>query len=57
MRPDQAQLLTDADRWNEYADRMNAKAIAAGIVDAEIVAANRRRSQLARAELLARWQA
>ena len=33
-----ARLIADAAAWNRYAARMNAKAIAAGLVSAEEVA-------------------
>ena len=34
-------LINDAEAWNRYAARMNAKAIAAGLVTAEEVAQGR----------------
>ncbi|MPZ24452.1 MAG: hypothetical protein GEU28_13170 [Dehalococcoidia bacterium] len=49
-----ARLLRDARDWNAYAARLNAKAIAAGVVDAATVEANRERSAAATAALIAR---
>jgi hypothetical protein len=40
------QLISDAEAWNEWARTMNGKALAAGLVTAEELAANRRRCQL-----------
>lgn len=55
LRPDQQQFLDDIRAWNEYARRLNAKAIEQGVVSAETVRRDRERSEAARADLLARW--
>ena len=47
------QLLEDAERWNAYAARMNAKALAAGIVTAEQLQQDRQASEAALARLRA----
>ena len=47
VTPERAQLLEDARRWNEWAAKMNAKAIAAGIVTAEQVERDRQATQAA----------
>ena len=39
--PERVQMIEDARRWNEWAARMNARAIAAGLVTAEEVAQGR----------------
>ena len=49
--PELARLLADADAWNAYADRINAKALAAGLVTAEELERNRRASQAVLARL------
>ena len=49
-----ARLIADAEGWNRYAARMNAKAIAAGLVTAEEVAQGRRASEEALARLRGR---
>jgi hypothetical protein len=41
----------DADAWNAWADRINAKALAAGLVTAEQLAAQRTACQAALARL------
>jgi hypothetical protein len=50
-----AQLLADAEAWNAWAVRMNAKAIASGLVTAEEIERSRQASQAALAALTARW--
>ena len=42
-----ARMLDDARRWNAYAERMNAKALAAGLVTAEELERHRRECQAA----------
>ena len=51
---DLTRLLEDAERWNAYAAKMNAKALAAGIVTAEQLERDRQASQAALARLRAR---
>ena len=51
---DLARLLEDAERWNAYAAKMNAKALAAGIVTAEQLARDWQASEAALARLRAR---
>ena len=45
--PELARLLDDAQAWNAYADRMNAKALAAGLVTADELERNRQAAQAA----------
>ena len=54
VSPERAQLLEDARRWNEWAEAMNAKAIAAGLVTAEEVAQGRTATEAALARLRGR---
>ena len=51
---DLARLLEDAERWNQWAARMNAKALAAGIVSAEQLARDRATTEANLARLRAR---
>ena len=44
---DLAQLLADAEAWNQWAAKMNEKAIAAGIVTREQVERDRQATQAA----------
>ena len=53
---DLTRLLEDAERWNAYAAKMNAKALAAGIVTAEQLERDRQASQAALARLTSRLQ-
>ena len=46
-----ARMLDDARRWNEWADRMNAKALAAGLVTAEQLERDRQSCEAAIARL------
>ena len=46
-----AQRIADAEGWNAYAARMNAKALAAGLVTAAELARDRQASQVAQASL------
>ena len=48
-----AQRIADAEAWNTYAARMNAKAVAAGLLTADEIARNRQASQAALASLRA----
>ena len=45
--PELARLLADAAAWNAYADRINAKALAAGLVTAEELERSRKECQAA----------
>ncbi len=54
VSPERARLITDAEAWNRYAARMNAKAIAAGLVSAEEVAQGRKAAEEALARLRGR---
>ena len=56
LTSDRQKFLEDIDRWNDYARRMNQRAIEDGVVDAETVRRNRDRTEAARAELLRRWE-
>lgn len=47
-----AQLVSDAQAWNRWASRINAKALAAGLVTAETLEANRQASRGASARLI-----
>ncbi len=49
-----ARLIADAEAWNRYAARMNAKAIAAGLVTTEEVARGRIATEEAPARLRGR---
>ena len=51
---DLARLLEDAERWNAYAAKMNAKALAAGIVTAEQLERDRQATEANLARLRAR---
>ncbi len=51
---DLARRVADAEGWNAYAARMNAKALAAGLVTTDELARNRQASQAALAALTAR---
>ena len=55
--PELDRLLADADPWNAYADRINAKALAAGLVTADELARNRAACQAALARLTAQADA
>ena len=46
-----ARMLDDARRWNDWAERMNAKALAAGLVTAEELERNRQAAEAAIARL------
>ena len=41
VSPERARLIADAEAWQAYAARMNAKAVAAGLVSAGEVAQGR----------------
>ncbi len=51
VSPERAQLIADAEAWQAYAARMNAKAIAAGLVSVEEVAQGRKAAEEALARL------
>ena len=51
---DLTRLLEDAERWNAYAAKMNAKALAAGIVTAEQLERDRATTEANLARLRAR---
>ena len=53
VSPERAQLIADAEAWNRWAARMNAKALAAGLVTAAELARDRQASQAALARLQA----
>ena len=46
-----ARMLDDADRWNAWADAINAKALAAGLVTVEELEQHRAVAQAARDRL------
>ncbi len=54
VSPERARLLADVERWQAYAHRMNAKAIAAGLVTVEEVAQGRKAAEEALARLRGR---
>ena len=54
VSPERAQLLADAERWQAYAARMNAKAVAVGLVSAEEVAQGRKAAEEALVHLRGR---
>ncbi len=56
IHAERAQFLADAAAWNRYARRMNAKALAAGLVTATELARDRRASQAALARLQAQHE-
>ena len=51
---DLTRLITDAEGWNRWAARMNAKALAAGIVTAEQLRRDRQATEANLARLRAR---
>ena len=51
---DLTRLLDDAERWANWAARMNAKALAAGLVTADELTRDRQVAQAARDQLSAR---
>lgn len=53
---DLAQHIADAEAWNAYAARMNAKSVMAGLVTADEIARNRQTSQAALARLSLRMR-
>lgn len=52
-----ADTITQAERWNAYAERHNAKAVANGLIDAETVAQATRDTEARLTELRARLAA
>ncbi len=51
--PELDRLIADAEAWNAWAERMNAKALAAGLVTAEELERYRAAAQAARDRLAA----